>query len=173
MADDKQAVQENITIVLENTRTKKKKIIKAHNIITNKGDVYYAQLGAGEAVDDDFTHENAGLRLGTGSAAPEKTSGDVTTEASAGRMAVDAGYPKTDDDDGDNGDAGTKVVTWRYSYTTAQGNIENIRELAIVDNRTTPTAALCHALFDAAFTKTDSDTLKIFVNHSFLGVAST
>lgn len=64
------------------------------------------------------------------------------------------------------------VVTWRYSYSTSEGNIASIAELAIVDNRTTPTAALCHALFAASFTKTSSDTLKIFVNHTFTGTAS-
>lgn len=159
-----------ILAVLRNTRTGEKTVLQAHNIITNDGDDYYAQMGAGEAPDNDFTAAAAGLRLGTGTAAPTKSSTDVTTENSEGRMDVDAGYPKTDDDDPDNGGADTDVVTWRYSYTTAQGNIANIAELAIVDNRTTPTAALCHALFSGAFTKADTDTLKIFVNHDFNGV---
>jgi len=48
-------------------------------------------------------------------------------------------------------------------------NIASIDECAIVDNRTTPTAALCHAEFSPSFTKTSADTLKIFVNHTFNG----
>ena len=82
----------------------------------------------------------------------------------------DATYPQTDDQDGDNTGAGVDIVTWRYSYTTAQGNVVDIIEGAIVDNDTTPTAALCHFLFAGIFTKTSSDTLKVFVNHTFTGV---
>ena len=113
--------------------------------------------------------EGPGLHLGTGTTTPTKTDTDVTTEDTEGRLAVDSGYPQTDDPDTDNTLGGVDVVTWRYSYGTTEGNITDIAELAIVDVLTAATAALCHALFGSTFTKTSSDTLKVFVNHTFNG----
>ena len=145
------------------------RVIPAINIVTNDGDLYYAQSAVAETPTDDFDAAAAGLRLGTASTAPVKTNTDVTTEDSNGRLAIDATYPKTNDGDSDNTGAGTDIVTWRFSYSTSEGNITGIAEGAIVDNRTTPTAALTHFLFAASFNKTSSDTLKVFVNHTFNG----
>jgi len=144
--------------------------IPGMNIVTNDGDVWYAQRAAGETVTDDFLAAGAGFRLGTAATAPTKTDTDVTTEDSAGRKAVDATYPQTDDADGDNTGAGVDILTWRVSYTTAEAIISGIQEGAIVDSRTTPTAALTHFLFGASFSKTGTDTLKVSVNHELSGV---
>lgn len=143
--------------------------IRGLNIVTNDGDVYYAQSAVAETPTDDFDAAAAGFRLGTSATAPTKTDTDVTTENSAGRKATDATYPQTDDQDADNTGAGTDIVTWRVSYTVSEANITGIQEGAIVDERTTPTAALTHFLM-TSFTKTSSDTLKIFVNHTMNGV---
>jgi hypothetical protein len=169
MTREKLGLTGQILIILTNTQTGKKRIIEGNNIVTNGGDKYYAQMACGETPDDDFDAAGAGIRLGTGFTSADKDDTDVDTEDSAGRLDVDSGYPKTNDDDGDNSGAGTDIVTWRFSYTTGEGNIADIDELAIVDNRTTPTNALCHAEISPAFTKTSSDTLKIFVNHTFNG----
>jgi hypothetical protein len=136
------------------------------NLVTDDGDQYYAQLGAAEATSNSYV----GFRLGTGTASPTKSDTDVQTEDSAGRKAVDGGYPKTDDDDTDNSSADIDIITWRVSYTTAEANITNIAEGAIVDSITTPTSALCRWTFAASFTKTSNDTLKVFVNHRMNGV---
>lgn len=156
--------------VLRQNELQQELVIPGVNIVTNDGDTYYAQSIAAETPTDDFDAAAAGLRLGTGSTAPTKTDTDVTTENSAGRHALDATYERTADPDADNTGAGADIVTWRYSYLTSEGNITNIAEGAIVDNRTTPTAALTHFLFAAAFTKTSADTLKVFVNHTLNGV---
>lgn len=140
------------------------------NIVTNDGDVYYAQSIAAETPTDDFDGGSSGLRLGSASTTPVKTNTDVGTFLSGTGHALDSGYEKTNDDDADNTGSGTDIVTWRYSYTTAQGNANGIAEGAIVDNITTPTAALTHFLFAASFNKTSSDTLKVFVNHTANGV---
>jgi hypothetical protein len=145
-------------------------LIPAANIVTNDGDIYYAQMVCGETPTDDFDHSNAGLRLGSANTAPAKTDTDVTTFLSSSGHALDATYEKTNDGDADNTGAGTDIVTWRYSYTTSEGNVSGIQEGAIVDNRTTPTAALTHFLFASSFSKTSSDTLKVFVNHTMNGV---
>jgi hypothetical protein len=145
-------------------------IMPGVNIVTNDGDLYYAQSAAGEAPTDDFDGAASGLRLGSDNTAPVKTDTDVTTFLAGSAHALDATYEKTNDDDADNTGAGVDIVTWRYSYTTAEGNVNNIIEGAIVDDRTTPTAALTHFLFGAVFSKTNADTLKVFVNHEMSGV---
>lgn len=143
-------------------------VVPGINIVTNDGDAYYAQVAAGETPGDDFTA--GGLRLGDDNTAPTKSDTDVTNFLAGTGHAEDATYPQTNDGDADNTGAGVDIVTWRFSYTTAQGNAAGIIEGAIVDNITTPTAALTHFLFAGAFTKTSSDTLKVFCNHEFSGI---
>lgn len=147
-------------------------VVPGLNIVTNNGDLYYAQMASGEtpASTIDYDGSNGGLRLGSGSTSPTKSSNDVTTFLSGTGHALDSGYEKTNDNDADNTGATTDTVTWRFSYTTAEGNVSGINEGAIVDNRTTPTTALTHFLFAASFAKTSSDTLKVFVNHLANGV---
>lgn len=158
-----------VLAVLRNPRLELEAVIPGLNVVTNDGDLYYAQSAAGETPTDDFDGASSGLRLGSSNTAPTKSDTDVTTFLTGTDHALDATYEKTNDDDSDNTGAGTDILTWRYSYTTAQGNASGIQEGAVVDDRTTPTAALCHFLFGASFNKTSSDTLKVFVNHEFLG----
>ena len=140
-------------------------MIPGANIVTNAGDEYYASGAAGTPA-----WAVAGMRLGTGVIAPGKTDTDVQTFLAGSGKAIDATYPKVSDNDTDNTGAGTKVVTWRVSYALAEANGTAISELAIVDSITLPTKALNRALFAAAFNKTASDTLKVFVNHTFNGI---
>lgn len=147
-------------------------VIPGLNIVTNNGDLYYAQMSCGEspASTIDYDGSNGGLRLGSGSTSPTKSSNDVTTFLAGTGHALDATYEKTNDSDSDNTGAATDTVTWRYSYTTSEGNVSGINEGAIVDNRTTPNTALTHFLFASTWAKTSSDTAKIFANHNALGV---
>ncbi|MBA7659172.1 hypothetical protein ES703_67145 [subsurface metagenome] len=170
MANEKISIVGKVVAVLENKKTGKKKIIHGFNVVTDKGDKYYAQSAVAETPDDDFDAAVGGLRLGSNNAEPAKGDGDVTAFLAGSAHALDAAYPKTNDDDPDNTGKGVDIVTWRFSYTTAEGNVNGIIEGAIVDDRTTPTGALSHFLFAAAFDKTASDTLKVFVNHTFNGV---
>ena len=145
-------------------------IVPAVNLVTNDGDVYYAQSSGGETPTDDFDGSGGGLRHGDDNTAATKTDTDVTNFLAGTGLVVDATYPATDDGDSDNTGAGTDILTWRFSYGTSDGNATGIYEGAIVDDRTTPTAALTHYVYAASFNKTSSDTLKVFVNHEFLGV---
>ena len=168
--DNRVVLTGKVLAILRNPELERELVIPGLNIVTNDGDQYYAQSAAGETPTDDFDAAGAGWRLGTSNTAPTKTDTDVTTEDANGRKATDATYPKTNDGDGDNTGAGVDIVTWRVSYTTAEAIITGIQEGAIVDDRTTPTAALTHFLFAASFNKTASDTLKVFANHEMLGV---
>lgn len=169
-------ILDNVTLagavlaVLEDYTTGEVRYIKGHNIVTNSGDAYYAQMATGDTPDNDFDAASGGLRLGSDSSAPTKADGDLNTLLAGTQHTLDAGYDTTNDGDSDNTGAGIDIVTWRYSYTTDEGNVTGIVEGAIVDDITNPTAALTHFTFAAAFDKTSSDTLKIFVNHTFTGV---
>lgn len=169
MADERISIIGKVVAVLENKKTGKKRIIHGLNVVTDKGDKYYAQSAVAEAPTDDFDGASSGLRLGSDNTAPTKADDDVTTFLSGSDHGLDATYPLTADPDGDNSGAGVDIVTWRFSYATAEGNVDAIIEGAIVDDKTTPTGALTHFLFAASFNKTASDTLKVFVNHEFAG----
>ncbi len=158
-----------VNAVLQHALTDQFVVIPGLNIVTNDGDLYYAQSAVGETPTDDFDAAGAGLRMGSAATSPTKTSTDVTTFLAGSGLAVASTYPKTNDGDASNTGSGTDIVTWLYSYGTSEGNVSGIQEGAIVDDRTTPTAALCHFLFAASFSKTSNDTLKVFVNHEMLG----
>jgi hypothetical protein len=164
------AVTGQVIAILRNELLGAELIVPGVNIVTNDGDLYYAQSICAESPTDDFDGAASGLRLGDDNTAPGKTDADVTNFLATSAHALDAGYEKTSDADADNTGAGADIVTWRYSYLTSEGNVAGIIEGAIVDDRTTPTAALTHFLFGGVFTKTSSDTLKVFVNHEVLGV---
>ena len=141
------------------------------NIVTNAGDIYYAQLAMGDTLTYDFQAAGAGLRLGSNTTAPVKTNTDVGTFLSGSDHVIDGSYPTSNDSDSDNTGAGTSVMTWTYSYLTSEGNVSNIGEGAISDVRAGPSnAVLTHFLFTSVFSKTSSDTLKVIVNHTVLGV---
>lgn len=156
--------------ILRNDLLGEELIIPGVNIITNDGDLYYAQSAAAETPTDDFDAAASGLRLGDNNTAPDKADTDVTNFLATSGHALDGTYPKTNDDTSGNTGAGTDIVTWRYSYTTGEGNVSGIIEGAIVDDRITPTAALTHFLFGGVFSKTSDDTLTVLVNHEMLGV---
>lgn len=167
---EKVAVTGTVLAILRDMNLEKQIVIPGMNIVTNDGDVFYAQMGAAEAPTDDFDAAAAGWHLGTSAAAVGKGDTDVTIEDILGRKATDATYPQTNDGDADNTGALIDATTWRVSYTTAEAIITGIQEGAIVDVRTAATAALTHFLFAASFNKTASDTLKCFANHQMLGV---
>lgn len=144
-------------------------VFTTKNIVTSSGDLHYAQRAMGQTPTIAYQSAPAGLRLGSGSTAPTKSDTSVTTYLTGTTHTVDATYPRTADPDAGNTGSGTTTGTWRYSYLTSEGNAIGIREGAIVNNTTTPTACLSHFLFPAAFTKTSTDTLVVYVNNLFLG----
>ena len=165
------SVKGKVVAVLENVETGATKIVEGKNIVSDFGDLYYAQMACAESPTKDMDGANSGMRLGSCNTAPNKTSNDVLTFLAGTEHGLAAGYEKTSDDDTDNTGGGPDIVTWLYSYTTTEGNVSGIVEGAIVDNRTTPSTSGCltRFTFTSAFTKTSSDTLKIFVNHTFNG----
>lgn len=174
--DDRIGVKGRVIVVLHNVITDRKRIMETINLVTNDGDHYYAQ----EAADEAALFAIAGMRLGTNAGtatAPAKTDVKMQTTTTsvllaASEKAIDATYPKTDDADGDNTGAGIDIVTWRTSWLVSEANSANIATVDLPDSLTdgSITQSLSIANFAAKFTKSSSDTLKVFVNHTFTGV---
>lgn len=142
-------------------------IIPASNIVTDAGDVHYAQRMAAEAPTNAFTtHEMCSA--GTPGKAADR---DDFTPIASSQKAQTSGYPKTDDDDVDNTGAGVDIRTSRADYATGDFNHAAISH-GIITNAGAGAGApiLTGYAFAAPFEKTASDTLKVIVNHEALGV---
>jgi len=143
------------------------RIIPASNIVTNDGDLYYAEMGAGETPTDAFdVHEMCSA--GTPAKGADRS---AFTPIGSSEKAHTAGYPKTNDGDSDNTGAGVDIVTYLASYSAADFNAASISH-GIITNAT-PGASenlLTGYAFASAFEKTAADTLKVFVNHEMSGV---
>lgn len=143
------------------------------NIVTNDGDTFYAQSATTKAVAIDFTDTTAGIHLGSGTTGGgDKDDTDVVTACTgtAARKALQAGYPIAGDTEANNTGATTDAITWYYYWTATEGGVSKVNEGAIVNSLTGATKALCHFDFGTTFDKTTSDTLQVFVNHTFNGV---
>lgn len=146
-----------------------------HNLVTDDGEIYYAQQGAGATPTDDFA--GAGrfiLRTTTDTPAATDQYQHVAGPIANSNQVIDATYPKTNDTgDADNTGDGVNVISYRVSYTTTSFSDADIEGGAIHIGGASPGATahlLTHFSFSSAFAKTTSDTLKVFVNHGFTGV---
>lgn len=158
-----------ILVILENKKTGEKQIIKTKNIVTDTGDIYYAQRGAAETPTNTFNSMYLGTTV-TPVIAKGDDFADITLQAGS-EKAVKATYPKTNDGDSDNTGAGTDVVTWTFEYSAADGNWTGLTEGIISTASASGTdPILNHFSFGGAFNKDSSTTLKVIVNHTANGV---
>jgi len=151
------------------------------NIVTNDGDLYYAERGALlttgtpiAPVPTNFTDANGVPDMqmemydNTG-AAPGKTSDRSAAGVLIGvAKNMDAGYPKVNDLDGDNTGAAVDSVTYLTSFTTAEV-IGSIDEVILTNPSAGASEPVIMFADGLAVTKGASDTLKVFVNHNMLG----
>lgn len=142
-------------------------LMPASNIVTDAGDLYYAQLGASESPTNAFgVHELASA--GTPAKGADRS---AFTMIGSTEKAHTATYPKTNDGDADNTGAGTDIVTYLATYAKGDFSATGITH-GIITNAT-PGASepiLTGYAFAASFDKTSNDTLKVFVNHQMNGV---
>ena len=111
------------------------------NIVTNDGDIYYAQqsayVGSGSAPSPNFFVCSAVLQNPSSADAAGSNStnfkaddeSDIsnkiltgTATASWSVQAVESGYPKANDQEADNTGKGANVVTYKFTWTTGQIN---------------------------------------------------
>lgn len=167
-----------VVVVLENRETGEKRTHVSRNIVTDAGDLYYAERCVKTAIPTNFV-DGAGawdgvIELFNGaSAAPAKGNdrSDMAGPVATSESAMAAGYPKVNDLDADNTGAGVDIVTYLAEYASGEANAAGIADVIV----TNPSpggaeALLMHAEFASPFTKTSADTLKVFVNHQLNGV---
>lgn len=148
-------------------------LMGASNIITNAGDIYYAERGAAETPTNNFNSLYLSTTAWSPAVSKTTTASDLANVIAGSEKTVDATYPQTNDGDSDNTGAGTDVVTWRFSYAQGDFNATGIVSVAITTAGQTWGSGgglLLTALTVASFDKTASDTLKVFVNHTANGV---
>lgn len=111
------------------------------------------------------------MELGSaGTPGKAATTSDFTLIAATAKT-VKATYPKTADGDADNTGAAADSVTWTFEWTAADFNHAAITHgWIVVSGHGAGAPLLTGFAFAASFTKTASDTLKVIVNHNFLGV---
>lgn len=159
-------LHKNVLALLENEEGRF--LIPASNIVTNDGDVYYAQRGAGESPTNAFDRL---VLASAGTPAKDADYSDFTPIGST-LKAFSGSYPKTGDDDADNTGAGADIVTYLAAYTKADFNHSAISHGLITNDTpvaSPPSPILTGFAFDNPFEKTANDTLKVFVNHEMLG----
>lgn len=144
-------------------------LIPAHNIVTDAGDLWYAQKAMAETPTNDFAG-GKGVMCSAGTPGKSADYADFTAIASAS-LNVDATYPKRNDGDSNNTGAGTDIITWRFSYSAASFAAATISHGLITLSTATGTDPLLTGFaFASPFAKTTSDPLTVWVNHEFLGV---
>lgn len=166
-------LHKNLIYVLEDSRTGLKRTLVGSNIVTDAGDIWYAQSAAGETPTNTFNTMYLSTVAFTSTPAKATDAGDLASTISGSSKAVSATYPKTNDGDADNTGAGTDVVTHLFSYAKADFNDTDIEGVTIATSSTTfgsGSDPLLMARDETAFAKTANDTLKVFVNHTMNGV---
>lgn len=168
MVKEKLRMCGQIICVLEDIYTGKKRVFESDNIITDTGDIYYAQVGSGNTPTNVFGI----MELGSAGNAPAKTSdrSDVTTKITDSQKAFDSTYPKANDSDGDNTGSGTDVTTYLVSYVPGEANDPAIDRVIITNTAPGTSEPLLMYATITSFAKTSSDTLKVFINHTMTGI---
>ena len=166
--EDEVSVGGVVIAILRNEKTGLYRVYKTRNIVTDAGDIYYAQRGAAESPTNAFTTAELGT-AGTPAKAADRS--DFTPIASTEKLET-ATYPKTNDGDADNTGSGVDIVTHQFAYAAGDFNNAAITHGWI----TNPTPGASEPLLTGfaftggSFAKTATDTLKVIVNHEFLGV---
>jgi hypothetical protein len=183
----------NVCGVLENTETGYTTYNWGANLVGNDGDIYYAKKSAGESTtspaNENFLAGRAELRTGTVASSDltkdntygyktGSTAGGLNTSSgavTASRKTLEANYPKTYDasaNGSENAGGVIDAVTYKYYWNTTAFSANGITGGAIHDNATPvdATKLLTHWTFSASFSKTLTDTLTLYVNHTMNGV---
>lgn len=168
-------IHQNVLAIIENDH--EKLLFLGHNIISDFGDIFYAQEGAGEAPTDTYTEFTVSTNAWSPVPGKATDSDDLVVSVASGtaNLAFTGGYPKSNDTgDADNTGDGVDVVSWAVLYGKAAFNDPSIEGVTIHETGAVFGAAAADPVLMSAnltsFGKTADDTLKIFVNHTMNGV---
>ena len=144
-----------------------KLIIPASNIVTNDGDLFYAELSVETATTDEFDYW---CMATAGTPAKDANLGDFT-HIVASKKVQTATYPKLSDADTDNTGSGADIRTTSVNYTAADFDDSAITHGVVTNTAIGGTEHLLSGWeWAASINKTSADTLKCFLNHTFTGV---
>ncbi len=175
----------NIVRVLsfpETTPSGKLEMIKefgySHNLVTDDGEIYYANRGADEAPAANENFLTGRFEMGTTGYCEAETDDfsnfDVscTSKICGSRQTYTACYPKRNDTgDADNTGDAVDAVSYAVLYTTCSWNDATVEQGTIHDNACPGACtSLLNVFSFTLFAKTACDTLKVFANHAFENV---
>lgn len=175
--DNVMPIHNNIIGVVGNPEGKL--LISTYNLVTTRGDLYYAQKAAGESPTNNFTTLYLSSLPANTTISKANTTDDlinITVATGSSSKNVSATYPRTADPDSDNTGAKANAVSWLFSYTTGDFDDPSVEGAAIAEYGVTSWGASAGqnsllTLFNfVAFQKANNATLKVFVNHQMLGV---
>lgn len=150
-----------------------KQRVESENLVTQTGDQYYGDAGAGLHASGNVTDPNpvTGMRLGTGATAAAKTGAGaaIVTYISGSNIAIDAGFPTS----GLNGSS--RRITWQTVWNPgvatnaaiAEAVITN--EVGLTDVAGTAGNTISRTVFGATIDKQAGDTLTVTWYHDLLG----
>lgn len=164
-----------VIAILENQETGERRVHRTHNIVTNDGDQYFAEIaeigfkGAGSPTND-FDTLYLGTTVSPTPAKADNFSNITNIGGGATQPTITSGYPQTSDPDTDNTGSGADILTYQYAYTAGSFSQTGITEGAIATSTATGTdPILCRFAFASSFDKGSSDTLKVIYNVTFNG----
>lgn len=174
----------HICIVRKGADGKIKSIHETHNIVTDAGDLYYAERGVAGTQPTNFTASvtpflfNGVLKMYRGiTVAPFKGAdlSDVVTKAGPDNgsttKAAAPGYPKVNDLDTANTGKGIDVLTYKFAYTAGDWDDSvQLTDLLITlpaVGASDPLLMWADGLSGGA--KSNTDTLDVYINHTFVG----
>ncbi len=135
------------------------------NIITQVGDQYYFERGAGIAAQPA---QVTGMKLGTGTTTPAKTGAGaaLVTYLTDSHQAIDSGYPAS------SLVAPKRRIQWRTTWAAGKATTSgtNIGEVVMINdtlaNATTAAAnTISRALISPTLAKSSTDALEVTWNH--------
>ena len=142
-------------------------LVLGHNLITDDGELHYAQL------IDQASPTNAFGVMELATATPVQAAtddrSDYTIQASS-EKAISATFPEINNGDAGNTGAGAAVFTYKYEYVPGDGNWTGLQG-GIITNATpgASEAILTGFDFSATLAKDSSTALTVWVNHAPTG----
>ena len=145
-----------------------KDLVLGHNLITDDGELHYAQLINQDVPTNAFGVMELATAVPTQATTDDRS--DYTIQASS-EKAFSSGYPKINDGDAGNTGAGADVYTFKAEYVPGDGAWTGL--LGGIITNATPGASeaiLTGFDFSGTLAKDGSTALTVWVNHAPTGV---
>jgi hypothetical protein len=170
---DGMAVLGKFQVELFDERGRLKHREEGHNLITDAGDLYIAQMVIALVAPANAAQPTkmTGMKLGTGVTAYSKAGAGaaLVTYKTASNVAFDASYPQTTNLGSTLGVTAVYKTTWNAGVATDAALAEAVIVNDSVTNATTSAANTISRITYTPVNKGASDTLAITWSHKFLG----